>query len=182
MSHTLTRFRRFSALLLCLAATDALAGDDWLITRVNGRWTWERSGPEGRVQKKFLNQEVLRLGEKGEVDVLSLQPIQPGKVVQCSESARRNPQEACSSAFLDCKPTGGGTWSSLLGLVTNGAKGIAEARNAYRCQVNEDAVLEAANEVGLIEGIPPKTREKPPTTEEAPGSKAHPSHSTPYGP
>ncbi|MCX7175891.1 MAG: hypothetical protein NT159_18595 [Proteobacteria bacterium] len=160
MPYTHKHLRNITALLLCLAATGARAGDDWLIARVNGLWTWERSGPEGRVHKKFLNQEVVRLGEKGAVVVISLQPIEAGRTVQCSERARHDPQEACSSAFLDCKPAGGGVFSAVLGLVINGSKGISDARNAYRCSVNEDAVLEAAHAVGLIEGIPPKATEQ----------------------
>lgn len=153
-----------TAALLGLSASGALAGDDWLITRINGRWTWEKSGPEGRVHKRFLNQEVLRLTAGGEVEAVSLQSIQPGKVVQCAESARRDPQDGCSSAFLTCQKTGGGATSSFLGLVTNGLKGLSDARNAYRCSVNEDALLNAANEVGLIDGIPPKPTEAPPSS------------------
>lgn len=164
------------ALLLCCGASGALAGDDWLIARVNGAWTWQSSGPEGRVQKKFLNQEVLRLAEKGAVVAISLQSIEAGKTVQCSERARRDPQDACSSAFLDCKPAGGGVFAAVLGLVTGGAKGVVDARNAYRCAVNEDAVLEAAHEVGLIEAIPPKTPEQ---SASPPGA---PNIATPYDP
>ncbi|TRZ55940.1 MAG: hypothetical protein D4S02_16755 [Rhodocyclaceae bacterium] len=161
MPHAHKQLRKILALLLCLAATGALAGDDWLISRVNGLWTWERSGPEGRVRKQFLNQEVLRLAEDGTVVAVSLQPIAAGKAVQCSERARRNPQDPCSSAFLECKPAGGGVFSALLGMVLDGSKGIVDARNAYRCAVNEDAVLEAASAVGLSDGSMPKTQDKP---------------------
>lgn len=163
MSHTGNRLRIAAATLLCAYSALALAGDDWLISRVNGLWTWERTGPEGRVYKKYLNQEVLRLAENGTVAVVSLEPIEAGKTVQCSETARHNPQDACSSAFLDCKPAGGGFFAALLAGVINGSRGITDSRNAYRCSVNEEAVLEAAHAVGLIEGILPKTREKPPT-------------------
>lgn len=161
MPYAHKQLRNILALLLCLAATGASAGDDWLITRVNGLWTWERSGPEGRVRKQFLNQEVLRLAEDGTVVAVSLEPIPAGKTVQCSERARRNPQDPCSSAFLDCKPAAGGFFSALLGMVTGGSRGIVDARNAYRCAVNEDALLEAANAVGLSDGSVPKTKEKP---------------------
>ena len=158
MAYTGDRLRIAAAILLCAYSAQASAGDDWLIARVNGQWTWVRSGPEGRVQKKFLNQEVLRLGEKGAIEVVSLQPIQSGKVVRCSDRARHDPQDGCSSAFLDCKPIGGGVFSGLLGLVT-GSGGMTDARNAYLCAINEDALLEAAHAVGLIDAIPPKTRE-----------------------
>ena len=161
MPYAHKQLRNILALLLCLAASGALAGDDWLITRVYGLWTWEKSGPEGRVRKQFLNQEVLRLAEDGTVVAVSLEPIQAGKTVQCSERARRNPQDPCSSAFLECKPAGGGFFSALLGAVLDGSKGIVDARNAYRCAVNEDAVLAAANAVGLSDGSMPKTRERP---------------------
>lgn len=176
MPYTYKHLRNITALLLGLAANGALAADDWLIARVNGLWTWERSGPEGRVHKKFLNQEVLRLGDKGVVEAVTLRPLQAGKTVQCSERARHDPRDACSSAFLDCQPAGGGVFSAVLGLVTGGSKGIADARNAYRCSINEDAVLEAAHAVGLIEGIPPKT------TEQSPAPAATPNNASPYDP
>lgn len=176
MPYTYKHLRNITALLLGLAASGALAADDWLIARVNGLWTWERSGPEGRVHKKFLNQEVLRLSENGVVEAVTLQPLEAGKAVVCSDSARHNPQDACSSAFLDCKPAGGGVFAAVLGLVTGGAKGVVDARNAYRCAVNEDAVLEAAHEVGLIEAIPPKAPEQ---SASPPGA---PNIATPYEP
>jgi len=157
----LQRLQASVALLLCLAATGARAGDDWLIAKVNGIWTWERSGPEGRVRKQFLNQEVLRLAEDGTVVAVSLQPLVAGKAVQCSERARHNPQDPCSSAFLECKPAGGGFFSALAGMVLDGARGIVDARNAYRCAVNEEAVVEAASAVGLSDGSMPKPKEKP---------------------
>lgn len=176
MADTGARLRIAAVLLLCAYSAQAPAGDDWLIARVNGAWTWQMSGPEGRVQKKFLNQEVLRLGEHGAVVAISLQPIEAGKSVQCSERARRDPRDPCSSAFLDCKPAGGGAFAAALGLVTGGSKGVADARNAYRCAVNEDAVLEAAHEVGLIDAIPPKTPEQ---SVSPPGA---PNNASPYGP
>lgn len=176
MADTGARLRNAAVLLLCAYSAQAPAGDDWLIARVNGLWTWEKSGPEGRVHKKFLNQEVLRLGDKGAVEAVTLQPLQAGTTVQCSDRARRNPQDACSSAFLDCQPAGGGVFSAVLGLVTGGSKGIADARNAYRCSVNEDAVLEAAHAVGLIEAVPSKTQD------ESPRPSATPDNASPYGP
>ncbi|MFA6311853.1 MAG: hypothetical protein WCV99_11760 [Sterolibacterium sp.] len=176
MAATGARLRIAAVLLLCAYSAQAPAGDDWLIARVNGLWTWERSGPEGRVHKKFLNQEVLRLGDKGAVEAVTLQPLQAGDTVKCSESARHNPQDACSSAFLDCKPAAGGVFAAVLGAVTGGSKGVADARNSYRCSVNEAAVLEAAHAVGLIEGIPPRT------PEESPRPSATPDNASPYGP
>jgi len=177
MPHVHKQVRTILALLLCLAASGALAGDDWLIARVNGLWTWERSGPEGRVRKQFLNQEVLRLADDGTVVAVSLQPIVAGKAVQCSERARRNPQDPCSSAFLECKAAGGGFFSALKGMVLDGSKGIVDARNAYRCALDEDALLEAAHAVGLSDGIPPKPQEKP----TAPATKG-PNAASPYEP
>jgi len=144
------------ALLLCALSGAALAEEDWLITRVNGQWTWERTAPEGRVQKNFLNQEVLRLSEDGRVTAVSALPFAPGQSGNCSESARRNPKHACSSAFLECRPAGGGVFSVMLGFFMDGAKGAAEARNAYVCALQENAVLEAAHSVGLIEKLAPK--------------------------
>jgi len=155
----LRHLRLATAMLLCAAATCALAGDDWLIARVNGQWTWDRSGPEGRVQKQFLNQEVLRIGPDGSVVAVSLGPVQAGKTVRCSERARRDPRDPCSSAFLECKPAGGGFFAALTGMVLDGSKGIVDARNSFRCAVNEDAVLEAASAVGLSDGIMPKPAE-----------------------
>ena len=177
MPYAHKQLRKILAPLLCLAASGALAGDDWLISRVNGLWTWEKSGPEGRVRKQFLNQEVLRLADDGTVVAVSLQPIVAGKVVQCSERARRDPQDPCSSAFLECKAAGGGFFSALKGMVLDGSKGIVDARNAYRCALNEDALLEAANAVGLSDGIPPKAQEKP----AAPAANA-PNVASPYWP
>jgi len=177
MPHVHKQLRTILALLLCLAASGALAGDDWLIARVNGLWTWERSGPEGRVRKQFLNQEVLRLADDGTVVAVSLQPIVAGKAVQCSERARRNPQDPCSSAFLECKAAGGGFFSALKGMVLDGSKGIVDARNAYRCALDEDALMEAAHAVGLSDGIPPKPQERP----TAPSTKG-PNAASPYEP
>jgi hypothetical protein len=162
MPDTLKQPRFIASLLLLMFSTQALAADDWLITRVNGRWTWESTGLEGRVHKQFLNQEVLRLEENGTVVAVSLQPIPEGKIVLCSETARHNPKDACSSAFLECQAAGGGPFSALLGLVMNGSKGVFDARNAYRCSINEDAVLEAAHAVGLIENILPRESKKLP--------------------
>lgn len=177
MPYAYKQLRNLLALPLFLAASGALAGDDWLISRVNGLWTWERSGPEGRVRKQFLNQEVLRLAEDGTVVAVSLQPIVAGKAVQCSERARRDPQDPCSSAFLECMPAGGGFFSALLGMVRDGSKGIVDARNAYRCAFNEDALLEAAKAVGLSDRIPPKIQEK----QAAPAASA-PKVDAPYWP
>jgi len=159
-----------------------LAGDDWLITRVNGLWTWERSGPEGRVHKRFLNQEVLRLGPKGEVEVVSLQAVQPGKTIGCADRARHDAQDACSSAFLDCKPAGAGAFSALLGYLTKGSQGITDARNAYRCSINEDAVLQAALEVGLIDVFPPKVLENSAGSASASIGTPTPNINSPYWP
>lgn len=160
MAYTGDRLRTAAVILLCAYSALAQAGDDLLIARVNGLWTWESTGPEGRVRKKFLNQEVLRLDENGAVVAVSLQPFQEGKTVRCSESARHDPRNACSSAFLDCKADGGGAFSALLGLVINGAKGAADARNSYRCTASRDAVLEAANQVGLMENLAPNNAER----------------------
>lgn len=160
MSFAPGSLRRGAALLVCLLGAGVQAADDWLIARVNGVWTWESAGQEGRVQKRYLNQEVLRLNDSGIVDVVSLQPIQAGSSVRCSESARHDPRDPCSSAFLDCKPAPGGFFSVLLGILGDGARGAADARNAYRCSINDDAVLRAAREVGLIDNIPPRRAEK----------------------
>lgn len=143
-------------LLLSVFSTWVRADEDWLIAKVNGQWTWESAGPEGRVRKNFLHQEVLRRGEDGLVVVVSALPIKEGEIVGCSETARRNPRDACSSGFLLCQPSGGAP-SSLLGLFTGGAKGASETRNSYSCSIDADAVLEAAHTVGLIERIEPKT-------------------------
>lgn len=149
------------ALLLCAFSGGAVADEDWLIARVNGQWTWEKTGAEGRVQKNFLNQEVLRLGENGQVTAVSTLPLKAGETVTCSETARRNPKTACSSAFLECRPTGGGAFSVMLGFILDGGKGASEARNSYSCALQEDAVLEAAHAVGLIENIAPKPAQGP---------------------
>ena len=140
-------------LLLGAFSGAVLAQEDWLITRVNGAWTWEKTGPEGRVLKNFLNQEVLRMGEDGHVIAVSALPFSPGETTTCSETARRNPKLACSSAFLDCKPAGGGALSAMLGFVLGGSKGASEKRNAYSCAFDEQALQEAALAVGLIEKI-----------------------------
>ena len=149
-------------LLLCAFSGGAAADEDWLIARVNGQWTWEKTGAEGRVQKNFLNQEVLRLGEDGQVTAVSALPLKPGEAVTCSETARRNPKTACSSVFLECRPTGGGAFSVMLGFILDGGKGASEARNSYSCALQEDAVLEAAHAVGLIENIAAKKPAKGP--------------------
>lgn len=151
--------RLFLTLLLSVISTWAQADEDWLIARVNGQWTWESAGPEGRVRKNFLNQEVLRRNEDGPIVVVSALPIVEGDTVTCSETARRNPQDACSSAFLSCQP-GGGMLSSFFGLFVRGVKGATETRSSYRCSIDADAVLEAAHRVGLIERIEPKTSPK----------------------
>lgn len=177
MAYTGDRLRIAAVILLGAYSTQAPAGDDWLIARVNGLWTWERTGPEGRVHKKFLNQEVLRLAENGAVVAVSLEPIEVGKTVQCSERARHDPRDACSSAFMDCKPAGGGVFSAVLGLVTNGSKGVVDARNAYRCSINEDAILEAAHAVGLVENVLARIHEKPRTS-----ATNAPVDGAPYGP
>lgn len=150
------------ALLLWTFSGGALAEEDWLITRVNGQWNWEKTGAEGRVQKNFLNQEVLRLGEDGQVTAVSALPLTAGETVTCSETARRNPKSACSSAFLECRPTGGGAFSVMLGFIMDGGKGASEARNAYSCALQENAVLEAAHAVGLIESIAARKPAKEP--------------------
>lgn len=148
------------ALLLCLLSRGVMADEDWLIARVNGQWAWERSGPQGRVQKNFVNQEVLRLGEDGQVTAVSALPLAAGDATQCSEAARRNPKHACSSAFLECQSTTGGGFSVLWGFMVDGGKGASEARNVSSCVLNPDRVLEAAHAVGLIESIPAKTPAK----------------------
>lgn len=155
MAYTGDRRRIAAVILLCAYSTLALAGEDWLIARVNGLWTWDSVGPEGLVQKSFPNQEVLRLGEDGLVIAVSALPLRSGQTVRCSEAARRNPKQACSSAFLECQPAGGGAFSALFGLVTGGSRGASDARNAYSCWLDEHAVVEAAHAVGLIERLGP---------------------------
>jgi hypothetical protein len=147
-------------LLLCLFSGAALADEDWLIARINGVWTWEKSGPEGRVLKNFLNQEVLRMGEDGQVIAVSALPFTPGETTTCSETVRRNPKHACSSAFLDCRPAGGGAFSVMLGFVLGGGKGASEKRNAFSCAFDEQALQEAALAVGLIEKIEARKTQK----------------------
>ncbi|MBI5921322.1 MAG: hypothetical protein HY847_06685 [Betaproteobacteria bacterium] len=159
------RWGLWLALLLCVFSGAVLADEDWLITRVNGAWTWEKTGPEGRVLKNFLNQEVLRLGEDGQVIAVSALPFTPGETTTCSETARRNPKHACSSAFLDCKAAGGGVFSVMLGFVLDGGKGASEARNAFSCTFNEQALQEAAVAVGLIDKLAPKKAQKRAETE-----------------
>jgi len=154
------RWGLWLALLLCVFSGAVLADEDWLITRVNGAWTWEKTGPEGRVLKNFLNQEVLRLGEDGQVIAVSALPFTPGETTTCSETARRNPKHACSSVFLDCQRDGGGALSVMLGFVLGGSKGASEKRNAYSCVFDEQALQEAALAVGLIEKIEPKKNQK----------------------
>lgn len=123
---------------------------------MNGQWTWESTGVTGRVHKTLANQEVLRLGENGTVLVVSLPSMVRGETVICSARARRNPLDTCSSAFLDCRSDGGGMLEALTGLTLGGAQGAFDARNAYQCTLNEDAILEAARSVGMIEKISPR--------------------------
>jgi len=156
--------------LLWIFSGAALADEDWLIARVNGVWSWEKTGPEGRVLKNFPNQEVLRMGENGQVIAVSALPFTPGETTTCSEAARRNPKHACSSAFLDCKPAGGNVFSVMLGFVLDGAKGAGEKRNAFSCAFDEQALLEAALAVGLIEKIEARKTRKPPASDADPGS------------
>ncbi|MFA7268002.1 MAG: hypothetical protein WC073_01535 [Sterolibacterium sp.] len=156
MVYTGNRLRIAALILLCAYSALTLAGEDWLIARVNGLWTWERTGPEGLVQKTFPNQEVLRLREDGGVTAVSALPIRIGQTARCSESARRNLKQACSSTFLECTPDGSGAFFTFFGFLSNGGKGAADARNAYSCSLNQQAVLEAAHAVGLIESIAPK--------------------------
>lgn len=150
------RPRVILALMLCALSGGVMADEDWLIARVNGQWTWERTGAQGRVLKSFLNQEVLRLEEDGQVTAVSALPIAAGESVKCSETARHNAKHACSSAFLECRTESASGFSVLLGLMVDDSKGASDARNAYSCVLNPDRVTEAAHAVGLIESLASK--------------------------
>lgn len=129
---------------------------DWLIARVNGQWAWERTGAQGRISKSLPNQEVLRLAEDGSVSVITSPPLVVGDRLTCSDRARRDVRNRCSSAFLDCRSDPGGFLSTVSGLLGSGPQAGFDARNSYRCELNENALLEAAQAVGMIEKVPPQ--------------------------
>lgn len=162
--------KNFSGFLIALSlgaySAWVQADEDWLIAKVNGQWTWDSTGPEGRVRKNFLNQEVLRRTPDGLIVVVSALPIAQGETVTCSDKARRNPKDACSSGFLVCKSSGG-AFSSLWGLFTHGAEGATDARISFSCAIDTDAVMEAAIAVGLVE----RSELDPPPSPDAAGSK-----------
>jgi len=125
-----------------------------LIARVNGLMDLGEIGPTGRVHKKFLNQEVLRLpimnrwcGYAGPIE-------REGRPMQRQGAHdRRTPVPAL---FLDCKPAAAGV-AAVLGMVKAVRKGFPTHAMPIFCSVNEDAVR-AANAVGLIEESCPRQR------------------------
>ncbi|GEM_PF-5559203 len=136
-----------------------LIGDetDWLIQRRDGQWELVAKGPTGRVHKEYSNQEVLRMGESGSfVEVVSMPPIYAGDETMCSQRARRDARDLCSSRFLACRPDSDGKGLSLA-LFLIGASNAADRRNRLACRVDIEGILQAAKDVGMIQRILPRT-------------------------
>lgn len=149
------------ALVCCGARADDAADPmkdetDWLVARRNGAWELVAKGPLGRVHKEYPNQEVLRLVAGGTfVEVMSMPPIKAEEVTACSQRARRDARDPCSSSFLACRPDPAGPAGALAAFVRDGTAGAADRRNRLACRVDVEAILAAAREVGMIRRILP---------------------------
>ena len=150
------------ALLSCAAPADegGASSDeesDWLIARRAGRWELVARGVEGRVRKDYPNQEVLRLVNAGAyVEVMSMPPVVADEAVTCSQRARRDARDPCSSNFLLCRPDPALAVVTLATWLVGGAGTAAETRNQLACRPDVDAILEAAKDVGMIRRILPR--------------------------
>lgn len=160
------RFRVLAPLLLASASVflplpaqaEGAHDSDWLIERWNGKWQLVTRGAAGRVEKTAPNQEVLRLGKDGTVLVMSMPALGEDETVLCFASKRRDYRSPCSSAFLECTNSADGAYVTLL----NGVAGfnMEEVRRRQECRLNTNAVLRAAQAVGMISSILP-VAEKP---------------------
>lgn len=140
------------------ARADAAINSDWLIERWNGQWQLVTKGAAGRVEKTAINQEVLRMGKDGTVLVMTMPAVDEDGTVPCFMSKRLDYRSSCSSAFLDCTNANDGAYVTLV----NGLAGfsMAEVRARQECRINTNAVLRAAQAVGMISTILP-VAEKP---------------------
>ena len=155
------RFRSLAPILLACVQTALSAGaraegahdSDWLIERWNGRWELASRGAAGRVEKTASNQEVLRLGKDGTVLVMSMPKLAEGETVLCFASKRRDYRSPCSSAFLACSNANDGAYVT----VVNGLAGfnMMDVRSRLECRIDSNAVLRAAQAVGMISTILP---------------------------
>ena len=152
-----------AVLLQCSAAMADeanLAADtetDWLIARRDGQWELVAKGLQGRVHKLYPNQEVLRQGVGGTfVEVVSAPAMEADEEIACSQRARRDARNLCSSSFLVCQPASGGVALSLTMFVLGATESAADHRNRLACRIDVDAVLHAAKTVGMIQRIPPQ--------------------------
>lgn len=148
--------------LQCSAAAadkaNVAAEADWLIARKDGQWNVVAVGPRGRVHKTYPNQEVLRLGANASfVEVVSMPPVNADEEIACSQRARRDARNQCSSIFLACRPDPGSGAVSLTMLVFGAAESAADQRNRLACRADVDAILQAARDVGMISRILPRT-------------------------
>lgn len=149
--------------LQCVAALPDKANlgseneSDWLIARKDGQWKLVAMSPRGRVSKVYPNQEVLRLGEGNSfVEVVSMPPINGDEEIACSPRARRDARDPCSSAFLNCRPDPGNGASSVAMFVFGDTGGASDQRNRLACRADVDAVLRAAQDVGMVRRILPR--------------------------
>lgn len=140
------------------ARADSAMDSDWLIERWNGQWQLVARGAAGRVEKTAINQEVLRMGKDGIVLVMTMPAVDEDGTVLCFMSKRLDYRSSCSSAFLDCTNANDGAYVTLV----NGVAGfnMAEVRTRQECRINTNAVLRAAQAVGMISTILP-VKEKP---------------------
>lgn len=144
-----------AGLALAQGAAD-LENSDWLIARRDGQWQLVAKGARGRVQKDYLNQEVLRFDStSATVLVVTMPPIGADDELTCLERARRDAKDPCSSAFLSCRANPGDatTGSFLLAIGSGGT--ATDWRNKLTCRADVDAILRAAKDVGMIKRILP---------------------------
>lgn len=156
------------AMVLASMAAAAYADDkppvvgddtDWLIARRDGQWELVSKGPTGQVRKEYLHQEVLRLGAGGVVEVVSMPSVPADEETACSQRARRNAHDPCSSSFLACRSDPGGAFTTFTMFVFDGAEGASDRRNRLICRADVDAISRAAKDVGMIRNIPPRLPE-----------------------
>ncbi|MGE5621441.1 MAG: hypothetical protein ACM3VY_00290 [Candidatus Bathyarchaeota archaeon] len=155
------RIRSLAPIILACAQTalgpaawaEGAYDSDWLIERWNGRWELASRGAAGRVEKMAPNQEVLRLGKDGTVLVMTMPEVAEGGTVLCFASKRRDYRSPCSSAFLECSQANDGAYVTAV----NGLAGfnMMDVRSRLECRIDSNAVLRAAQAVGMISTILP---------------------------
>lgn len=156
------------AIITVLLSTAALADEvqrvvgedtDWLIERRAGQWELVMKGPTGRVHKEYVNQEVLRMErtESGApfVAVVSMPLVAVDAEIACTERARSEAHDLCSSSFLACRPDPGSAIVGVPLLLFGAGAAATDRRHRLACHSDTEAILQAAKDVGMIRRILP---------------------------